>query len=156
MCLAPIENMVKWKINYTLSVKSPTSVVKPMRPSFYLQMNSRTHRQRERESPRTRRPITLLSHTHTNLISAPTHAPPSTPHIVRRQAPTTQPSQGQPRSCCPLCPDHAAPPRSHHDCTGSFAPRSHPLNLTAMLHRCMCLIHHCHHHPRHHPTYPPP
>ena len=126
--------------------------------AFILPSNEFQDSQTEREREPTHAPTnyTPLTHTHTNLISAPTHAPPSTPHIVRRQAPTTQPSQGQPRSCCPLCPDHAAPPRSHHDCTGSFAPRSHPLNLTAMLHRCMCLIHHRHHHPRHHPTYPPP
>ena len=49
MCLAPTENMVKWKINYTLIIKTPTSAVKPMQPSFYLQMISRTHKERERE-----------------------------------------------------------------------------------------------------------
>ena len=49
MCLASTENMVKWKINYTLTVKTPTSVVKPMQPSFYLQMISRRERERERE-----------------------------------------------------------------------------------------------------------
>ena len=41
--------MVKWKINYTLTIKSPTSAVKSITPSFYLQMISRTQRERERE-----------------------------------------------------------------------------------------------------------
>ena len=52
MCLALVENMVKWKINYTLTIKTPTSAVKPMQPSFYLQMISRTHKERERERER--------------------------------------------------------------------------------------------------------
>ena len=37
--------------------------------------------------------LTHSSHTRTNLISTPVHAPTSTPHTVRRQAPTAQPSQ---------------------------------------------------------------
>ena len=73
--------------------------------------------------------LTHSSHTRTNLISAPTHAPTSTPHTVQRQAPTAQPSQGQPRSCRPhrrsFCPNHVTPSRLHPN-TGSFAPRSHP------------------------------
>ena len=35
-----------------LTVKTPTSVVKAMQPSFYLQMISRTHRERKRERER--------------------------------------------------------------------------------------------------------
>ena len=38
--------------------------------------------------------FTHSSHTHTNLILAPAHAPNSTQPTVRRQAPATQPSQG--------------------------------------------------------------
>ena len=72
MYLAPTENMVKWKINYMLTV-SPTSAVKPMQLSFYLQMNSRTHKEREREREPT--------HTPTNYTPL-THAPTSTPHTV--------------------------------------------------------------------------
>ena len=53
--------------------------------------------------------LTHSSNTRTNLISAPTHAPTSTPPTVRRQAPVTQPSQGQPRSCRPHRPDHVTP-----------------------------------------------
>ena len=84
MCLAPTENMVKWKINYTLTVKSPTSTVKPMQPSFYLQMISKTHRQRERERERE------LEHEHTpHTVQNPDHASP-------------QPSSGQPRLCRPI------------------------------------------------------
>ena len=57
--------------------------------------------------------ITHSFHTRTNLISTPAHAPTSTPPTVRHRAPATQPSQGQPKSCRPLCPNHAAqPPRS--------------------------------------------
>ena len=40
--------------------------------------------------------LTHSSHTHTNLISTPTHAPTSTPHTVRRQPPVAQPSQVKP------------------------------------------------------------
>ena len=69
--------------------------------------------------------LTNSSHTRTNLISAPAHAPTSTPHTVRRQALAAQPSQGQPRSCRPyhrsLLPNHVAPPRSHPS-TGEIAP----------------------------------
>ena len=65
------------------------------------------------------------SHTRTDLISTPAHTPTSTPHTVWRQASAAQPSQGQPRSCCPhrrpLCPDHGAPLRSYQDRT-AFTP----------------------------------
>ena len=142
MYLAPTENMVKWKINYTLTV-SPTSAVKPMQLSFYLQMNSRTHkeRERERESPRTHQPITLLSHTHQPQLHTQSDAklrPPSQAKASLDRAATS-----------------AHITLHHRDRTKIASTCSHPLNLTAMLHRCMSLIHHRHHHPRHHPSYPP-
>ena len=69
--------------------------------------------------------LTHSSHTHTNLILAPTHAPTSAPHTIRWQAPAAQPSQGQPRSCHPhrrpFCSDHTTPPRSHPN-TSEIAP----------------------------------
>ena len=82
--------------------------------------------------------LTHSSHTHTNLILAPTHAPTSTPHTIRWQAPAAQPSQGQPRSCHPhrrpFCSDHATPPRSHPN-TSEIAPtqphyHAPPLHVT--------------------------
>ena len=96
MCLAPTENMVKWKINYTLTVKSPTSTVKPMQPSFYLQMISKTHRQREREREReSSSTSTLLTRSKTQI----------TPHLSQALA----------------SPDYAAPsPRSRAGQASSF------------------------------------
>ena len=136
--------MVKCKINYTLTVKSPTSVVKPMQPSFYLQMNSRIHRQRQRvsSSPRTHQPITLLSHTHQSHFS-------SNPCTTLNSTHSPMPSSGRPAKPRPAQIIPPPPPKSRH--TIEITPRSHPLNLTAMLHHCMSPIHH-----RHHPSYPPP
>ena len=95
--------MVKCKINYTLTVKSPTSVVKPMQPSFYLQMNSRIHRQRQRvsSSPRTHQPITLLSHTHQSHFS-------SNPCTTLNSTHSPMPSSGRPAKPRPaqITPHH--------------------------------------------------
>ena len=55
--------------------------------------------------------LTHSSHTRTNLISAPAHAPTSTPHTVRRQAPVAQPSQAPTRFTLRSHPRIA--PRSH-------------------------------------------
>ena len=48
VCLAPTENMVKWKINYTLIVKTPTSAVKAK--WFPGLREKERERERERES----------------------------------------------------------------------------------------------------------
>ena len=97
MCLVPTENMVKWKINYTLTIKSPTSAVKSITPSFYLQMISRTQRERERESIGVRNPSPLSS-THSTMRercnSTPhTDAGLRSPHSdeQRRRTRSTQP-----------------------------------------------------------------
>ena len=109
--------------------------------------------------------LTHSSHTRTNLILAPTHAPTSTPHTIRWQALATQPSQGQPRSCrpyrCSFCPDHVAPSRLHPS-TSSFAPRSHPSTSSFALrsHPSTSEIAstqpHCHASPLHISDPPPP
>ena len=77
-----------WKIwsngkSFLLTVKSPTSAIKSITLSFYLQMISRTYKQREREREREREERAQGFETH--LPSAPPHAPTrercsSTPH----------------------------------------------------------------------------
>ena len=90
--------MVKWKINYTLTVKSPTSAIKPMQPSFYLQMISRTHRQRERERERE-----------------------STSHSPKPRSGLTSAKLRPAQIVLPHSPDHVAlPPRSHAGQASSF------------------------------------
>ena len=65
--------------------------------------------------------LTHSSHTCTNLISAPAHAPTSTPHTVRSQALAAQPSQARQapaRFALRLHPRIALRShRSHWDCT---------------------------------------
>ena len=81
--------------------------------AFILPSNEFQDLERERERAHTRTNQLHSSHTRTNLILALSHAPTSTPHIVRRQAPAAQPSQCQPRSCCtkiaPTQPHRHAP-----------------------------------------------
>ena len=121
-CLAPLENKVKLKIKFSLTEKSlptPKIIFVPILPLNAFRNYSL---------------LTHSSHTHTNLILAPTHAPTSTPHTIWCQAPAAQPSQGQPRSCCPFCSDHATPPRSHPS-TSEIAPtqphyHAPPLHVT--------------------------
>ena len=65
--------------------------------------------------------LTNSSHTRTNLISAPTHAPTSSPYIVWRQAPTAQPSQARQAPARFALRSHPRITpialRSHQDCT---------------------------------------
>ena len=49
MCLVSIENWVKQKLISALTIKYPSQAGNEFQFLFYLQMNSRTHRQRERE-----------------------------------------------------------------------------------------------------------
>ena len=75
--------------------------------------------------------LTHSSHTRTNLISAPAHAPTSTPHTVRRQALAAQPSQAPTRFALRLHP-RIAP-------ITPIAPivlRSHP-RITPRLHQSL-------------------
>ena len=91
--------------------------------------------------------LTHSSHTRTNLISAPAHAPTSTPHTVRRQAPAAQPSQGQPSQAktAKLRRDSHwertdRTPGSHRDCTDRIDTlRSHRLHprITPRSHRSL-------------------
>ena len=130
--MALTKNMVKCKINYTLTVKSPTSVVKPMQPSFYLQMNSRIHRQRQRvsSSPRTHQPITLLSHTHQSHFS-------SNPCTTLNSTHSPMPSSGRPAKPRPAQIIPPPPPKSHQDRTHST---SLPCSTTACLRSTTAII----------------
>ena len=114
VCLAPTENMVKWKINYSLTVKSPTSVIKPILPSFYLQMNYRTQREREHE------------HTHKTQITPHLSQAQASPAKLRSRRPTAQ-IMHRPNTQDPQTPVHPDPnpPLLHHRST--FPITSHAL-----------------------------
>ena len=131
-----------------LHVDCITHFSRKTKAAFILHSNEFQDSQRERERERER------AHAHTNqLHSSHTH----TNQLPQSDAKLWLPSQAKASLDCAAISVHTT--LHHRDRTKIASTCSHPLNLTAMLHRCMSLIHHCHHHchhhPRHHPSYPP-